>query len=51
MGIHWVFDEKTLGAKENEKKPPSHTPTQKEKTQGTLNACKASHETSPKASH
>lgn len=49
MGTHWGFDENTLGTKENEKKPPSHTPTQKEKTRG--NACKASHETSPKASH
>ncbi len=51
MGTHWGFDEKTLGTKENEKKPPSHAATQKEKTWGTLNACQASHETSPKASH
>jgi hypothetical protein len=32
MGTHSGFDEKTLGTKENEKKPPSHTPTQKEKS-------------------
>jgi hypothetical protein len=32
MGTHWGFDEKTLGTKENEKKPPSHAATQKEKT-------------------
>jgi hypothetical protein len=51
METYWGFDEKTLGTKENEKKPPSPIPTQKEKTRGTLNACKPSHKTSHKASH
>jgi hypothetical protein len=42
MKIHWEFDENTLGKGKMRKKPPSSTPTQKEKNWGTLNTCRAS---------
>jgi len=43
MKTHWEFDENTLGKGKMRKNLPSPTPTQKEKNEGTLSTCRASH--------